>query len=275
MIKICQRSFSGSSRHLFLKKLQQHVNNTAPKEHVVKELLKPVGLDVAPRASTRYREGNSFKDMFNDAKTSERARELEVEFSRGGFYDVYTFRKTKGKLFLSPASYWRQDKALYFPHIQGRSLADSKTQNVEDSLRGKVSVVRAFTSEVGETLGRSYFEHDGKNYLQCEDGFRGAQIVEVNLTENFLKSLIVKLSLASLRQYVPGERHDRYFICRRDQLPFETRDKLQMNNLFTSYIFVVDPDLKIRWMACGGADDKDRELFSNCVKGVVKECSKP
>ena len=127
-----KRYFGTYSRLQFLSRFQKHVANTAPKEHVVKELVRPLGLPEPPTMSSKYKEGNSFRDLFDNAKTDRRARELELEFSKGGLFDMYTFRKTQGKMFLSPPSFWRKDKALYFPHLQGRSLSSSDTQNVED-----------------------------------------------------------------------------------------------------------------------------------------------
>lgn len=244
---------------------------------MVKTLVKPVGLERAPTAAVKYHEGNSFREMFDNAKTSKRTEELELEFSKSGFYDVYTFRKTKGKLFLSPASYWRKDKALYFPHLHGRSLSDSSTQNVEDCMRGKISVVRMFTSEVGDELVKSYFRQGEEDYLRDEAKLNTAgdpvhtQIVEVNLVENFMKSLIVKMSLGKIRKSVPEARHSRYFVCERDQLPFLVREELQMNNLYTGYVVVVDPDLRIRWMGCGGADQREFNLLWKCVRGLQRE----
>ncbi|KAM3163883.1 Mitochondrial ATPase complex subunit ATP10 [Lachancea thermotolerans] len=272
-----KRYFSSCSRQQFLSRFQKHVANTAPKEHVVRELVRPVGLREPPSGSTKYQEGNSFRELFDDAKTNQRARELELQFSKGGLFDVYTFRKTQGKLFLSPQSFWRKDRALYFPHMHGRSLSDSKPQSVEDLMRGKISVVRIFTSAAGDELGKSYFRGDGSDYLKDESALNGpedsvpTQIVELNLTENFLKAVFAKLAIGKLRSTVPAARHSRYFIGDRDQLPFGLREDLQINNLYTSYVLLVDPALKIRWMGCGGADKKEYNLLWRCVRGLKKE----
>ncbi|SCV04770.1 LANO_0G12244g1_1 [Lachancea nothofagi CBS 11611] len=277
---IYKRCFSSCAPVRFLGRFQKHLVNTAPKEHVVKELVRPVGLREAPSPSVRYKEGNSVRDLFDDAKTSQRTRELEMQFSKGGLYDIYTFRKTKGKLFLSPPSFWKQDKAQYFPHLQGRSLDDSKNRDVENTLQGKLSVVRIFTSAAGDSLGKSYFQsEDGSDYLQDESSLNGSeeklttQIVEINLTENYLKALFARLALGQLRSSVPTERHSRYFLADRNQLSFGIREELQINNLYTSYVLVVDPQLKIRWMGCGAADKKEFNLLWRCVRGLKKELS--
>ncbi|CEP61630.1 Atp10p LALA0_S03e07228g [Lachancea lanzarotensis] len=275
---IYKRLFSGSANVQILGRFQKHLVNTAPKEHVVKELVRPVGLSEAPKPNVKYKEGNGVRDLFDEAKTTQRTMELEMQFSKGGLYDVHTFRKTGGKLFLSPPSFWRRDKALYFPHIHARSLSNSQDQDVESFLKGKLSVVRMFTSAAGDELGKSYFRgEDGLDYLQSElllnpdNQGVSTQIVEINLTENKLKALFARLALGKVRSSVPKERHSRYFLADRNQLSFGIREELQINNLYTSYILLVDPQLKIRWMASGGADKKDFNLLWRCVRALKKE----
>ncbi|SCU90286.1 LAME_0E07866g1_1 [Lachancea meyersii CBS 8951] len=279
---VFRRLLTSTTNVQFLGRFQKHLVNTAPKEHVVKELVRPVGLPDAPTSNTKYKEGNSVRELFDEAKTTQRTRELEMQFSKGGLYDVHTFRKTGGKMFLSPPSFWRQDKALYFPHMRGRSLVNNQDQDLENTLRGKLSLVRIFTSAAGDTLGKSYFKgDDGVDYLQQEsllntDG-EGVetQIVEINFTENKLKALFARLALGQVRSIVPEERHSRYFLADRNQLPFGIREELHINNLYTSYILLVDPELKIRWMGCGGADKKDFNLLWRCVRGLQKELGTP
>ncbi|SCU98525.1 LADA_0H13608g1_1 [Lachancea dasiensis] len=278
MSHFSRRYLTGSASLQFLGRLQKHLANTAPKEHVVKELVRPIGLASPPEPQVKYKEGNSVRELFDDAKTTQRARELELQFSKGGLYDVYTFRKTNGKLFLSPPSFWKQEKAQYFPHLVGRTLASSQFQDIETTLLGKVSVVRIFTSAAGDSLGKSYFKsEEDVDYLKNESplnstpGTVQTQIVEINFTENKLKALFARLAMGQLRSGVPAERHSRYFLADRNQLPFGIREQLQINNLYTSYVLVVDPQLKIRWMGCGGADKKEFNLLWRCVRGLQKE----
>ena len=227
-----------------------------------------------------YKYGNKFRDLFDDDKTQKRSKELEEEFRKSGFHDMYVFKKTDGKVFLSPQSYWKAEKSLYFPHIYGQRLSDSKECNVEDVLKGKVSIVRVFTSEVGKKLMDSYFvdkTHDidylnnDLDLLKDTEGQHQAQIVELNLAENWLKTMVVKLVKAKYAKTVPSYRLDKTFICNRDQLPFQIREQLEINNLYTGYVFVVDSNLRIRWAASGEAEQKDFNLLWRCVNAIRKE----
>ncbi|AET38759.1 Atp10p Ecym_3266 [Eremothecium cymbalariae DBVPG len=276
-----KRFFSTTSTVGFFNRLNNALIKAAPRDHVVQELKKPVGLECSPDRSIPYTKGNSLKDMFKQDKTTQRAEELALEFSKSGMYDVYTFRKTNGKLFLSPPSYWRAEKSLYFPHLVGRTLANAEKTCLEDTLRGKLSIIKIATSVAGEKLVNSYFQNENIDYLanghellndkQSTMSTAAAQIIDINFSENWVKSLIVNLSLRKLRNEIPERRHSQYFVCAREQLPFMIREKLLLNNPYTGYVYVVDPQLRIRWMACGAAQPKDFELLWKCVRGLQKE----
>lgn len=272
-------STSSISYGLF-RRLNNNILNSAPRDIKIEELKKPIGLEKPPFNTKEYKYGNSFLDLFNSEKTGKRAEELEVEFRKSGFHDLYVLKKTNGKLFISPPSYWKADKSLYFPHVVGQRLSDNKECNVEDTLKGKVSIIRLFTTDVGKNLINSYFIDNKHNLdylkndeslLKVQDGLKSAQIVEINLAENWLKTMVVKLVKNRYASIVPPHRHDKTFISNRDQLPFQIREQLQINNLYSGYVFVVDENLKIRWAACGEATQKDFNLLWKCVKAVRSE----
>lgn len=271
-----KRCFSSTGSRFFFNKFFKHVVDAAPKEHVVENLARPIGLKSPPTSSSAYSKGNSFTDMFDNAKTDKRSQELGLEFSKSGMYELHTFRTTGGKLFQSPPSYWRSDKALYFPHLRGKNLLGT-TSNIEDVLHGKTSIIRMFTSKVGDDLVKSYFKNEesdlnylGKDYEALANGNK-TQIVQLNMMENFLKSIIMKLSLSKLKAMVPPEFQSTYFTCQRPQIPYLIREQLQINNVYTGYVIVVDPNLKIRWMGCGSASTEEFKTLWKCVRNIRKE----
>lgn len=270
-----RRHISSTTARYFFNKFYRNVVDAAPKEHIVKELVRPVGLKNAPAVNDRYVMGNSLRDMFDDQKTEKRSQELGLEFSKSGMYEVHAFQKNNGKMFISPPSYWRADKALYFPHLKGTTLS-GLSENLEEKLRGKTSIIRMFTNKVGDDLVKQYFYNKELNldYLGKDHELlnkSNTQIVEVSLTENLFKSIVVNLSKYKLKSLIPESRHSNYFICSRAQLPYTIREILQINNIYTGYVFVVDPNLKIRWMACGGASTEEFKTLWKCVRGVRKE----
>lgn len=269
------RYFSTSSKSLFFQRfLQPVIEASQKKEHIVKQLIKPIGLSRPPSTNVKYSKGNSFKDLFDEGKTRRRTKELSREMSQAGMYDMYTFRKYNGKLFWSPKSYWREDKALYFPHIVGKSIAKGhrKLVSIENKMKGKLNLVRIFGNDIGENLSREFLTPpEGMEEWQTET----TQLIEISWTENSLKSLIMRLSLPKLRLTMSEQRQSHYFVCDRNQLPFTIRDELNINNLFTGYTLLVDRNLKIRWMACGGISPggEDKVTLWKSVKALQTEMS--
>ncbi|CAI4047038.1 hypothetical protein SKDZ_12G4190 [Saccharomyces kudriavzevii ZP591] len=266
------------ARMSFLNKFLKPMMTTAsPKDYQVKQLIKPIGLTDAPKSNTKYSQGNSLKDMFDSQKTSHRVKELSVEFSKSGLYDVQVFQKTRGKLFLAPISYWKDTKALYFPHLVGTSMDSTKELNVETLLRGKISIVRLFSTASGDKLSSSYFQETTNNnktidYLTEADArlrlnSNNVQIIEINLIENAVKSALVK-TLTRWINRVPTWRQPFYFECSRAQWPFSIREELFCNNVFSGYVFLVDEHLKIRWAACGEATSYEKEALWKFAKSL-------
>ncbi|CAR26552.1 hypothetical protein ZYGR_0H03680 [Zygosaccharomyces rouxii] len=270
------KSFSTHSTQSFFKKFYQDVVDVAPKEFKLEELKRPIGLAQPPSKATVYSRGNSFRDLFDREKTNKRSKELGLEFSKSGMYDIHIFRKTNGKLFTSPPSYWRSDKSLYFPHITGLSLKDGQV-SLEDTLRGKVSVVRLFSSKVGDDLCKQYLQNDELklNYLEPSASqslqSKGIQTVDVNFVDSGIKYALMKLFIGRLRSAVPAYRHSHYLLADREQLPFNVRETLQINNVYTGFTIVVDPALKIRWMASGSATTDEFKTLWKCVKRIREE----
>ncbi|CCF56028.1 hypothetical protein KAFR_0A05930 [Kazachstania africana CBS 2517] len=260
---VSKRLLSTTFQPRFLDKFFKPVVEASnPRKHEVKTLIRPVGLVSPPTPHTKYSKGNSFKDLFDEEKTAKRTEELSREMSYSAMYDMHTFRQTNGKLFLSPKAYWRKDRALYFPHIVGKSLANKKL-SIEEVLKGKLSVVRMFSNSAGNDLTLQY--------LKRIQNTKELQFINIHWVENVLKSAIVKLSKWNIKNNVPKESHKDYFICSRSQLPFTIRDELKINNMYTGYLFLVDKDLKIRWLGCGGATTLDQEILANSIEGLLKE----
>lgn len=277
-----KRTFFHSSKTLFFDKFLKPVIEASQKrEHVVEQLIRPVGLPQPPNSRIQYSKGNSFRDLFDEEKTRRRTKELTLEMSKSGMYDVYTFRKTNGKLFISPKSYWRDDKSLYFPHIVGRSLkkGESKQISIEDKMRGKLNIVRLFSNDIGKKLSSQFFKEPYTLESLSNTPFakNNTQLIEITWVENGIKSLITKLSFSKLRSNMSEQRQRNYFFAYKDQLPFIIRDQLNINNILTGYILLVDQNLKIRWMACGGVSNlhtEERDTMWKCIRSLQKEMEK-
>lgn len=276
------RCFSTSSPSFFLGKLNKHLQATTPKEHVVITLTKPIGVreepkdtDNSPKDPRSIKE--KYKDFLDPEKNKKRQEELEKEMSRSGMYDLYVYRKTKGKLFLSPQSYWKAEKSLYFPNFVGEDLTSSKLKGTTSLLKGKVSVIRAYTADLGEKASKGYFKVLDNDYLTTEgyDKFLetnpNSQIVDLNITENGLKAIFVKASKSGLRKVVHESRYDKYLIVPKKGLNIDVRESIHLLNNYTCFIYVVDHQGRIRWATCGEPTEADRNMLWRTVRGLERE----
>ena len=102
--------------------LKLAIEASQQREYIVEQIIKPKDLPKPPNYKVSYSKDNSFRNLFDEEKTKRKTKELALEMSKSGMYDVYTFRKKKGKLFISPKSYWQVDKYLFSPYVVGSSL---------------------------------------------------------------------------------------------------------------------------------------------------------
>ncbi|AMD19926.1 HCL225Wp [Eremothecium sinecaudum] len=272
------RHFSSCASHQFLRKLNKTLLQvSSPQQHVVKQLVKPVGLPVKP-SPTVYKQGNSALDIFSSDKRSKRVEELGNEVGKSGMYHLHFYRKTKGKLFISPAGIWSANSALYFPHLKGKRVADNNTINVEDCFQGKLSVVAISSCEEGQKLVDSYLGEYNRDAeaLRKDTASRDGppvQIVNMTLADGWVKAFVARIAAGRMLAQFAPEVRDRVYVCNRNQLPFSLRELLQINNPYTGYVFVVDKNSKIRWMACGAAGEKGFSELWKVVRTLQRENS--
>jgi ATPase complex subunit ATP10 len=275
------RRFSTTRPVQIIGKFNKQLAATKPKEHVVKQLTRPIGFEKPPNDSDNRGDLRTVREKFSDfmdrEKNRQRQAELEREISKSGMYDVYTFRKTGGKFFTSPPAYWKAEKALYFPNFVGETLKSGVPNGTTSTICGHVTIVRVFTSLTGDKSSRGFFQTSEGNYM-TPDGYSRfrelyphAQIVDINVTENAIKALFIKMSKAGLRKQLHQDRHDKYFIVPRKTLSLDLREAIHMDNTYGGFVYVLDHNGKIRWAVCGEADEKDKAVLWRTVRGLQRE----
>lgn len=276
------RHFSHSSSLRFISKFNKQLSATQPKPYVVAQLSKPIGLTTPPSDEDNRGDLRSlsqkFWDFMDREKNRERQAQLEHEIAKSGMYNVHTYRKTGGKFFNAPPAYWKAERALYFANFCGETLASSDVKGTTSTLKGKVSIVRVYTSMVGDKSSRAFFNtaEDGdflgmEGYARFQKTYPLAQIVDVNITENGLKALFVKMSKGALRKQIHPDRHDKYFIVPRKTIVLDILEQLHMDNTYGGFVYVLDADAKVRWAACGVADESERAVLWRTVRGLQRE----
>lgn len=174
-----------------------------------------------------------------------------------------------GKTFLSPPRLIRREKALYFPNLRGYTLANPyEIGDTTSALLGKVSIVSLFSGKWAADQTRTFLE-DKEFERQWGLIAGGAQRVDINVEDDWMKAWIVRMSLGGIKRLRPGEEWGRYFVVRRG-FSSNIKQSLGIANGKVGYVFLVDEDCKIRWAACGEAAEGENEGLARGVRKLTE-----
>lgn len=182
------------------------------------------------------------------------------QFSKSYFADFSSISaRHKGKSFLSPRSLFKADKALFFPNLVGRTLADRSRQDTTTVLEGRVSVVAVFSTAWAESQCATFLTD-----LPAENDV--LQRVDINVELNAIKAVLVKLFIPRIRKRLPEPQHARYFIVQKG-FAEDTMRQMALLNGRVGYVYLLDWDCRIRWAGSGNAEEGEKAAL---MRGVVR-----
>jgi mitochondrial ATPase complex subunit ATP10 len=184
-------------------------------------------------------------------------------------------RHHKGKSFLAPPRLFKSDKALYFPNLYGQTLIKKSTpRDTTPVLEGKVSVVSVFSSAWAERQVASFVaEKNNPELHQVVKGSGGvAQMVQINIEENAMKAMLIRLFMPSLRRRIAGTDWGRYFVVRRG-LTEEIRDAIGLLNSKVGYIYLLDRNCRIRWAGSGVCEGDEKDGLVRSARRLIEEAN--
>lgn len=184
-------------------------------------------------------------------------------------------KQFKGKSWFAPPLLYKADKALFFPNLMGRTLNESRRLDTTHTLYGKVSVVTVFSSVWAENQVKSFVDGLEKDVpaLTVEGGEK-AQRVDINIEENWLKALVVKMFIPRLQARLPLEQHDRYFLVTKG-VSQDVRHDMGLWNRRVGYVYLVDWNCRIRWAGSGIAEPEERAALVRGLKKLTEDHQKP
>ncbi|GAA5983212.1 hypothetical protein JCM11641_006852 [Rhodosporidiobolus odoratus] len=233
--------------------------NTKPAPYLSRAL----GVQKPPTKDKQTKEEWRRDFLSRERRLNER-RHLVKQVSKGYFHDYNELRQKGGKAFIAPKTLIREDLSLYFPDVEGTSLATKKPVHTTDLFRGKVSLVAISSFRSSEEHINS-FVRPALSDMKNEKDF---QYVYINLQENPLKSFLVSMFISSLRKTVPAEHHSTYLLSHQS-LEY-LREPMGMENQHVGYTFLVDWNKKIRWAGCGWATVDEEEALRRCSHVLVE-----
>jgi len=97
------------------------------------------------------------------------------------------------------------------------------------------------------------------------------QEVEINYEDNLLKYWILRLfGLRKLRGERTPEEQKRYFIVRRGVSDI-LKEALGLMNSQVGYVYLVDPEMRIRWAGSANAEPQERESLVRGARKLIQE----
>ncbi|KZV95867.1 hypothetical protein EXIGLDRAFT_609999 [Exidia glandulosa HHB12029] len=199
-----------------------------------------------------------------DQQSSLREHEhIKKQLSRSYVSDVRDLtRKHGGKTWVAPNVLIREDAARYFPEVTGVSIDTRGRVNTRHMCAGKVSLVTIMGTSLSEEHVSS-FTHDAVETHKSNPHFR---FVQINLQENKMKYYVLSLFVARLRDKIDPALQPYYIISAQN---FEyLRDPMLMQNKFVGYVFLLDPQQRIRWAGSAFATPAERDSLRRCA-GVL------
>ena len=203
---------------------------------------------------------------------------MTTRIRRPYYRDRTNLRYAKGKSFLSNQALFRAAKARYFPNLRGqrpllrRGKGERKGVDTTPVLKGKVSVVAVHSSVWAENQSKSFTDEKANPEMrQLLDGAKDvAQFAEVVFEDDMMKALVRKLFMWNLRRQKPEEAHSRYFLIRKG-LDWEVRDAMGYLNLAVGYVYLLDPECRIRWAGSGPAQEIEKKSLNEGLRKLIAE----
>ncbi|KAL8733706.1 MAG: hypothetical protein Q9166_001899 [cf. Caloplaca sp. 2 TL-2023] len=250
-----------------------------PQDFTPKPLSRPIGVLYPPKPGENtgidprsWRERRD--DVFDYNKHLVRRKELTKQAAKPYFRDWSRTQYHKGKTFIAPPRTFRAEKSLYFPNMVGSTLASPSTPSDTTAvLKDRISIVSVYSGRWAEQQTQSFTDakhNAGLGVVFNVEAPRQResllQKVEVNIEEDWMKALIVRMFMGGIRKQRREEEWARYFLVRRG-ITEEMREAMAMANSKVGYVYLVDWECRIRWAGSANAETAEKE---GLVAGVTR-----
>jgi ATPase complex subunit ATP10 len=182
-------------------------------------------------------------------------------------------RFSKGKSFIAPPNIFKSDVALYFPNLRGQTLLkDRSPKDTTPTFEDRISIVSIFSTRWAENQTHTFVSDEKNKELQdvVKNSKGLAQMAQINLEENWMKAMLVKLFMPGLRKQFEESAWGRYFLVRKG-FKQDMKEALGLLNTKVGYIYVLDGQCRIRWAGSGNSSDEEKEGLVKAVRKLIEQ----
>jgi ATPase complex subunit ATP10 len=186
-------------------------------------------------------------------------------------------RFSKGKSFVAPPNIFKSDLALYFPNLRGQTLLkDRSPKDTTPAFEDRISIVSIFSTRWAENQTDTFVSNEKNKELQevVRNSKGLAQMAQINLEENWMKAMLVKLFMPRLRKQFEESAWGRYFLIRKG-FKQEMKEAMGLLNTKVGYIYVLDGQCRIRWAGSGNSSDEEKEGLVKAVRKLIEQSKAP
>lgn len=208
-----------------------------------------------------------------EAIKKEKAR-LKDELSRGYFADIAEIREDSGKIAPANKTLIPSTEAVKFPGMVVYNSDGScldlplSEQNVNSNFTKIIPSASLYCLSFRASSQRMT-ESWSTPFLDAFDASSNVQVYEVSLIDSWLlslspvKNIFLKIAKSS------SDPRRRFVYCFGDHYDF--RKKLQILNLLTGYIFLLDGHNRIRWQGFGSATPEELSYLVSSTSLLLEQ----
>ncbi|KAJ2661484.1 Mitochondrial ATPase complex subunit atp10 [Coemansia sp. RSA 1200] len=216
------------------------------------------------RISIKEKAEQTWRNILSPEKNLENRAKIIGEIGESYFQNILDLRKNGAKLFTAPSHLIPANKAKFLPNIEGKTLS-GKDVDVAALCRGKTTLLTIEFVKFAEKHTMSYINVFEKAFTEGNK----AQVIQVNVEENYAKGLVLRLSLPYVRRGIPKHRHDGYVV--HYGAVDSIKKMLGIANPLIGYAFLVDSKTRVRWYANGEAASEESETMVDLARQLLQK----
>ena len=186
-------------------------------------------------------------------------------------------RFSKGKSFIAPPNIFKAELSQYFPNLRGQTLLKDKSpKDTTPAFEDKISIVSIFSTRWAENQINTFVSEKSNavlhEVLKVNKGL--VQTAQINLEENWMKAMLVKLFMPGLRKQMEESAWGRYFLVRKG-FKQELKEAIGLLNTKVGYVYVLDGKCRIRWAGSGNSSEEERDGLVKAVNRLIEQSKAP